>query len=253
MFFSYNGINCADKGVTNVNISSGLQEDPFLPTKNILEQKIKGNPKPYFMGVEYEPLEIPITLSFDEEVDENKLREIANWIDIENYAPLIFEEKQTHIYYAMTTEEGLFVHNGCNQGYVTFTFRCDSPWAYTPSYSQEYDFTTNTVLGTSYTIINHSDFKVKPLIELEVIEGTSFSIVNMSNQGEKLELTGLVEGEKLIIDCEYKSIETDIPLTYRYGNRTNDSKFISFVKGYNYLKVYGKVKLTFIYRGYLKA
>ncbi|WP_168122031.1 distal tail protein Dit [Paenibacillus sp. HB172176] len=253
LLFTFNNENCRDYGVMNVSLDSGMQEEPFTPARVLLEQKIKGNSKPYFMGIEYEPLTISLRLAFEENFDSTKLRSLANWLTTDNYAPLIFESKQSHIYYAMLVDEGTLTHNAANQGYVSITLRCDSPWAWTPAYSQYHDFSENSPTGTSCLIHNVGDLPAAPLFEVEVLSGGSFSIMNTSNGGEKLEYTGLADHEKLTIDCLNKTVDSDIPLTYRYSNKTEDSHFITLVTGANYLIVQGNVKITIKYRGQLKG
>lgn len=253
MNFTFNSESSSDYGVLNVTFDSGMQEEPFLPTRKILEQKIRGNNKPYFLGVEYEPLTIPVRIVFEKDFNIDKLRNLANWLTTDNYAPLIFESKPSHIYYTLLVDEGTLTHNSINQGYVDVTFRCDSPWAWTPAYSQFHDFSSNVTDGTNYTINNVGDLTIQPILEVEIVSGTEFSIQNLSNKGERLSLVGLAVGEKLIIDCQNQTIDSDIPLTYRYGNRTLDSQFISFIKGNNYLNIKGNVKITFKYRGQLRG
>ena len=46
----FNGINSQDLNVLNVSVDSGLYEEPFLGTVNILQETIRGRTKPYYMG-----------------------------------------------------------------------------------------------------------------------------------------------------------------------------------------------------------
>jgi predicted phage tail component-like protein len=253
MFFSFNGQNCRDFGIVHVAIDSGMQDEPFTPSRKRIEHKIRGNHRPYLLDIEYEPLQIPIRLYLEESLTSEKLREIANWLTTEDYAPLIFDSKKGHIYYAMLVDEGTLTHNNNSQGYLSLVFGCDGPWAWTPAYSQFCDFSTNPQDGTPYSIVNKGDLPTQPIVEVEVVSGDNFSITNTSNGGEALAFNGLAAGEKLIIDCLNKTIQTDIPGIYRYSSRLSDSRFLTLLKGNNQLIIKGKIKATFKYRSQLRG
>nr|WP_230193271.1 phage tail domain-containing protein [Paenibacillus sp. CECT 9249] len=110
------------------------------------ETKIRGRDRPYFQGVEKEPLKIGVSFAFEDTWDRRKIREVSRWLTEQPYyQPLYFtdgdDRQPERIYYALVVDEPSLVHNGLRQGYVRLTFRCDGPYAYSPqSYSRRYDW-----------------------------------------------------------------------------------------------------------------
>jgi phage-related protein len=246
--FTYRGRTSEDMGLINVNIgSSGMLEETFLAGRSILEEKIRGRDEPYFYGFTKEPLTIPVTFAFANGFDTDKLKEVAEWLTPDYYSELVFDYDWQRVYYAMVVDEPKLVHNAAGNGYIQITFRCNSPYSYSPTYqlASPLDLSSNTISGTNYTFENLGNRKLKPIIYVEIVSGTAFKIVNTSNSGRKIEFTGLAAGENLTVDCDMETIESDIPLTYRYANMTSDSDFIEMVPGKNYLKIYGQVLISF--------
>src|SRR5690606_1200190 len=149
------------------------------------------------------------------------------------------------IYYAMFIGDSDILHNGIKQGYLELEVECNAPYAFTPVYqSQIYDYSNNDPInGTQFTFLNVGDLPTKPRIMVEIVSGKSFSIINNSNGGQKLEFDDLSVGEILTIDCDSEIIETDIPGTYRYDNMTSDSDFLEMITGNNYLTIKGNIKI----------
>jgi phage-related protein len=248
--FVFNGESSENYGILNVNISSGLQSEPFASGRSIREVKIKGRKEPYFQEIEYEPLQFNVSFYFEENWDDDKIRSVARWLLTPTfYVPLQFSENEDRWFYCLVVDSPELVHNGLKQGYVNLTFRCNSPYSYSPVYTSAIlDYSLNDVDGTAYTFVNNGDVICKPVLEVQIVSGSTFSIVNSSNGGQKLEFTGLTVGENLVIDCEAETIETDLSATYRYENMSSTSEFLSMIFGNNYLTVYGNIKLVWKYQ-----
>ena len=241
--FVYDGLSSRHMGVVQCHLNSGLFEETFLPTRTINEERIRGNDKSYLYGITYEPLVFIISLYFDGELDSEKLREIASWFNVDYYKPLYFLDYPDRIFYCMPDNDSQHIHNGLKQGYFTLTMRCDSPFSYTPyKTTQVYTFENNTQ-GSILEFDNRGDIHCSPLLYLEKIGDGDISIVNLSSNGREFKLTGLVNGEKLVIDNELQTIETDIPLTYRYDNF--NSNYLKMPKEINRLLVTGDCKIQF--------
>lgn len=251
--FNFAGENSQDFGIINVSIDGGMQEEPFLAARSIREVKVKGRKNPYFQEIEYEPLQFNVSFAFEDTWDEAKIRSVARWLgDQTYYKPLIFSEMPNRIFYVIFVDSPQLIHNTLKQGYIELSVRCDSPYSYSPVYTSAlFDYSTNPVEGTAYTFVNNGDVINKPTIEIEIISGTTFSITNNSNGGKKIEFSGLVADENLTIDCEAETIETDIPITYRYSNMSSDSDFLSMVYGNNSLVIKGNIKLRWKYQNIL--
>lgn len=137
LYFSYAGQKSVDYGIINVNLSSGMLEENFVPSRSIVEEKIKGRDQPYFMRTEVEPLQFSVSFAFEESWDSDKIREVARWLTQHDYyQELTFTTEEgvnpERIFYALVVDEATLIHNGLRQGYITLTFRCDSPYAYSP-------------------------------------------------------------------------------------------------------------------------
>jgi len=166
LYFSYNKKNSkTDFGIEilNVNLSSGLIEEPFLSQREILEKKIRKREKPYFQEVRRSPLEFTITIALGnngERFTYDQIRKIASWLDQDFYKELYFSENPNRVYLAILNDVSNLYTNGLNQGYAELKFRCDSPYSYTPQQiTQVYDNGIMDIseLNTSSTIIRLSN------------------------------------------------------------------------------------------------
>jgi predicted phage tail component-like protein len=165
-YFSYAGVLSSDMGIRNVNLDTGMLEEPFMSTREIVEIKIPGRDEPYFQRVEQAPLEFTVSFLFDNGFDEAKTRATARWLKQTYYQPLWFSDNPNRIYYAMVVNDSKLVHNCLSEGYVTLTFRCNSPYAYSPVYtSEEFYMTTKYLTKTESTT---TDFQSGTLTDVEV-------------------------------------------------------------------------------------
>ncbi|MBD2846442.1 phage tail family protein [Paenibacillus sp. IB182496] len=244
LHFTFNGESSRQYGVVLATIGGGLLSEPFLPNTSLLEERIRGRHHVYPTGTAYDPLEFTLSLAFEEEASPERLRRLAAWLRSSRYAPLVFEDKPTHVYWCQPVKDAAFQHNGRGSGYVTVSFRCNAPWAFTPVYTQARQFADNTVQGTDYVFENNGDAAVFPIMAVHLLEGSGFKLVNTSNKGEYFELQDLAPDEKLVIDHETKDIRSDLPQVYRYRNRTAGSRFMRMLPGANHLKIYGHIQLT---------
>jgi phage-related protein len=135
--FVYDGIRSVDMGIINCQISGGMFEETFLPTREIKEVKIRGRDKPYFQEVELEPLSFELTFAFEFGYDEKRIREVARWLMQPYYKPFYTVDNPNRIFYCMVEGDSTLIHNGAKEGYITLTVRCDSPYSYTPKYIKE--------------------------------------------------------------------------------------------------------------------
>lgn len=114
-----------------------MQEEIFFPSREIVEEKVKGNDRPYFMGIETEPLKFSVSFAFEETWNTTKIREVAQWLTQHDYYKELyftndFGIKPERIFYAIVVDDSTVVHNCLKQGYINLTFRCDSPYSYSP-------------------------------------------------------------------------------------------------------------------------
>lgn len=246
LYFTYDGVSSQDFGILNVHLNSGMYDENFLPEREVVTTKVKGRNDPYFNSVEYSPLVFELTFAFEDVWDDAKIKNVSSWLCKDFYKELYFSDYPDRRFYAMYKGNPRLIHNGAKQGYIVLTFETSSPFAFSPVYtSSVYDYTGNPVGGTDLVYTNNGDLPNKPTMIVEIISGSTFTITNNSNGGNKISFTGLSIGEILTIDNLEEEIETSLINTYRYDNMSTDSVFLNFLVGNNNLKILGNIKLQF--------
>jgi phage-related protein len=248
LWFSYAGEYSYDYGIMNVNVSSsGMMSEPFGASRKVNEVKIKGNDKPYFQNIEYEPLEFDLELAFSDIYDSEKIRRVARWLCGQTYyKPMFFQENLDRVFYCLAIGEPELVHTGASQGYIKITMHCDSPYSYTPiQLGTEYNLSSNGAGGTQITFANNGDVACHPEIWITKVNNGDVRIVNNTNGGKEFKFTGLLNNEVVYVDNEMQHIETSLANTYRYSNFNNN--YLEMVRGNNILMVYGTCKIQFRY------
>ncbi len=133
-YFKYAGVASSDYGIRNVNVTSGLQEEPFGSGRSITEIAVRGRSRPYFQSIRREPLTLRVSFAFEQAWDKERLREVCRWLTEQPYyQPLSFTSDNDRIFYALVVEDPQLVHNCLSQGYVQLTFRCNDAYAYSPA------------------------------------------------------------------------------------------------------------------------
>lgn len=115
-------------GIINVSMDSGLQSEPFYPSTNILEISTRYNEKPYFQKIKKEPLVFNLTFAFEDGFDDNKLRQVARWLNQKTFKELYFSNQPDKKYFAIYEGSPRLFHTGMD-GYFEITFRTNSPYA----------------------------------------------------------------------------------------------------------------------------
>lgn len=138
LYFSYAGKKSVDYGIINIDLSSGMQEEALSYSRAIKKLSTKGRDTPYFQSVEKDVLKFNVSFAFEDAFDERKLREVTRWLvgDYSYYQELYFTnelgQEPEKIYYALVVNDPTLIHNSLQQGYITLTFECNSPYAYSP-------------------------------------------------------------------------------------------------------------------------
>ncbi len=222
LHFVYDGVSSRDMKCMQAHLGNSkfYEEEVFLPEKRILEEKVRGRDEPYFYGVEYEPLSLPISIYFPYEMTDKDVRKFCRWIDQDYYKELYFETNPNKKIYAMFEGESKILHKGIKQdAIVIFNMRTNSPFSYSPVYTSEvYDLSQNGDPGYNIIFINLGDLPYSPVMHFEMVGDGDIRIVNMSNGGQEFKMTGLAHGERIQVDCHYQDIIMDIPGMYRYDN-----------------------------------
>ena len=246
--FSYAGIESSEHGIVNVNIRTGLLTEPLVPNRILRETEVRGRARPYFHEIQLSPRVMNLSFAFMEkwrEEEEDKLREVVNWLCGQDYyKPFYFIEEPDRIYYVLVIDNPELVHNAAWSGYMNLTLRANSPYAYSQVQESEEPIVCSGT--TDFMFENEGDILLKPLMEIFTISAGDISIINESDNDREFSLTGLADAETIYIDNDNQFIETDIYMTYRYGNHNN--VFLELLPGENNLKVLGNCQLRFRYQ-----
>lgn len=246
LHFTFDGINSHEAfGIMNVNVNSGgLLQEAFLPRRSVLKSTIRGG-KTYFHDIEQSNLSFSVSFVFKDSFDEEQIRAVARWLNVDYYKPLIFSEQPDRIYYAIPVEDSQLIHNGLKQGYLQLTFSCSHPWSFSPAYTtQVHDLADNTAEGTEIIIANNGDLTTYPIISVTVLSGNTFSVLNKTT-GKSIAFNNMTEDESIRIDCENQDIVSDLPGAYRFEDM--EGEYIALVRGNNRLQVYGNISIQFKY------
>jgi len=235
--FNYAGVSSESMGITNINIDTGMQSEPFFAERSIEEIEIPGNETPYFQRVKSKPLSFAVSFMFNDKWDERKLREVRRWLKQDYYQPLWFEEEPERIYYALAVEDSTLIHNCLKQGYVTLTFRCDSPYAYSPAVE------TASITAGSFSLYNDGDDIVYPELWITTLGVGDVSIANTTT-GKTTTFTGLANEEVVYLNCINETIISDV--TPRYGAYNNIP--LSLNIGLNNITLTGNATLVIKYQ-----
>lgn len=244
--FYYNGISSLEMGLINVSASGGLFQESFIASRRINEVTVRGNEKPYFMGVTRDPLEFDLEFAFLDPYNRDKISEVAMWLDQSYYRELYFIDSPNRRFFCMLDGASDLLHNGYGQGYIKLKVRCDSPYGYSQEYlTTEFDFTKNTANGTVHTFENKGHVELMPEMWIKKYGDGDVSIFNRAT-GQTFEFKGLKDQEIVYIDNEREHIESSLKDTFRYDN-FNDI-YMNLERGRNILIVKGNCKLQIRYR-----
>lgn len=248
----YNGISSEEMGLYNVSTDNGMYKEVFLADKKIVEEKVMGNNKPYFMGIEREPLSFSLTFAFMHPFDSEKKREVARWLNQDYYRELYFLDNPNRRWLCMPISDSNIVHNGLGAGYLEMEFRCDSPYTHSEEYlTEELDFSVSNPsngAGMTYEFKNLGDMPLKPEMWIKKI-GVGDVIIENKADGTIFKFTGLANGEYVYIDNEREEIMSDyteLTGVYRYDNFNNN--YLEMEYGRNILNIKGECKIQFRFR-----
>lgn len=242
--FIFDGIKSADMNQYLIRMDGGGISSPFFGGQDIQEVRMKNKITPYHFGTEKEPIEFTIQISpLDKEWTPQKRNKIGKWLIHEDYKLFQTADDLGKYYYVIATEASEFELYNNDKGFITITFRSNSPYAWSPIYVNSYDLSTNTTT-TIIELDNLSNINknYRPKIEIELVGGeTGVQLRNLSNGGQIFKFEGLSANERVSIDNENEVIKSDIPLSNPFLKFNRN--FLELVYGTNRIEVTGKCKI----------
>lgn len=236
------------KDIYLIEIESGLSKSPFLPSQEILEEYVTGCDTPIFYGQKKSPLDLTVTFSkLDGIWTYDDRRDFARILDPENsdkYLKFKVLTDPAKIYYVKYIDGVDIYTNGEQKGYITVHFRCDSPYYYSDYFIENKNYSAQDT--STHSISNLGNTLCRPEIEITKVGAGSISIVNTTNAGKTLTITGLQDNEIVYVNGETTEITTSLPDTYRYDN--HNGTYLELVYGVNNLQITGKCQITFKYK-----
>lgn len=250
MNFIFNGVSSEDMGVVIASPKGGLYEEDFLPQRSIVETKIPNRNNPYFQRVETTPLSFSLTIFIEEWEERDNLRQIAKWLYLPYYKPLVFSSNLNRIYYAMFIENSSLVHNGGHEGYIELNVRCSSPYTYSPVEETPVFEARMPNTNNSMVIYNTGDITIKPKMWItKRIDKGDIDIVNETN-GQKVIFKNLQVDEQVFVDFDREDIVSSLQFltVYRYDDHNNVwLELEESYDGENKLKFTGNFDIFFSY------
>ena len=207
--FIYDEVESRRMGVLHASMDSSMYEEDFLPSREVITEKVRNRSDVYFKRLERGVRKFQMTFVIDGIITSERERMLKQWLDVEYYKPLQFvEDKEGRVIYCMPEGDTKITHTGM-YGYVTVTMVSNSPFMYGNYKVLKLINDNNLENSPSFVINNRGDKKIP--IEMW-IKKTNFSggikITNLRN-GDVMEIRQLDLNETVYIDGINKYIDTD--------------------------------------------
>jgi len=215
-------------------------ESHFGVRQSIIEEQVPRKPLPYLYEVKQEPFEFETLLFRETEWDLDTRLTICRWLFQKQYKDFVSYDNPDIVYKVICIDSPSKILYGNQGGYIRLRWRSNAPWAYTKVYLDEFDLSLNTTSNISLENKSNIQNIYKPEIEVEIVDGTSFSIKNLTYKGEAVTFENLNVNETIYINGENKRVISSTGL-YRYNNW--NKKTLNLIYGKNNIEVTGKIKL----------
>lgn len=245
LYFTYAGRKSSEFGIYNVSIQPDLFTEPLMANRNIKELVTPSRNKPHFEYLQRDPLTLTVSFLFGNGWDDDLIDDVIRWLGTDNYEPLEFEDDLSHIYYAVPTTGLDLIHNGLKEGHMNLTFRCDSPFSYSPQIQTHWYDNSNSTSPLIIQLENKGHIDCFPEIDIVKVGAGDISIVNLSNAGQEFKFTTLSDAEEVYTDNENEIITSSLNV-YRYDNFNDNYLYLKY--GVNTLQLTGSCKLRFSYQ-----
>lgn len=249
--FSFDGISCEEYGLMLYDFNNTSQGDSKFASLEIEEDRVAGRHRSLFYNTYYKkPLEFKLIFGANEDaadarepIDRYEMQLIGAWLtDRKEYCDLVIDQPDMERvrYRCIITDLEVLEHSG-NKWAMQATVHCDSPYGYLLPQTFEYVLDGETdILLPSRSSINRPFY---PVMQIEMGESKTLSIVNHSDNDREFTLTDLPHANEIItLNGETGILTGDSGLNlYPYCN----FKFPRLSRGDNILTIKGAAKVTF--------
>lgn len=245
--FFFNNELSTNMGLANVHLEGGLYTERLIANRELFEETIRGKTKPYFISLEQKPIEFQLSFAFLDSFDDEKLRQVSRWLNVDYYKEFYFIENPTFRYFAMPVSDVNIVHNGLKQGYITLTMRTNDSFAFSEEIlTQEYDLSINAETGTKIRIDNNGDLPLAIEMWIRKTSDGDITIINENDDNKEFKIVNLRDGEEVYIDHQHEYIISNVPNIFHFDDILTE--YIKLPIGANVLNIYGECKIQFRYR-----
>lgn len=238
--FILNGITNTSKDVIIVSFENDILTSVGVPfSRSVSSSGEYSSNNPLFKKEEKEPDEIVLNFMYidkhyiPQQWTESKIIDIKEWIVTEDFIPFISGDNPNYVTYMMCTK----IENKMTPemlGVLECTFKPFSHYKY-KKYSKK---TTLSGVSKTFTINNPSIEVYKPVIVLTNLGNTS-----TVNKVQDFEITGLANGETVIIDNLMKTVlNSDDENKFSLCNRT----WVELKQGDNNLTINGNCEIEIL-------
>lgn len=250
LYFNFDGISSSEFGLLNIVLDSGMYDETFTSSREIIETKMNGNPKPVLHSIETSPLQFEMIIAFEDKYTDRDLDKIIRWLFVDYYRPLYFQGKENKVYMAMPVDDSSIIHNGINEGYITLTMRCDSSNIYSPVIVSPLETISTT---KTITLAIDSHFDIYPEISIKKIGNGTITIESLDDNNSIFMIKDLTNYEDIYINSEKEIIVSDIPAMYRYDKLVGDfPRMVYLPSETNRFKITGACEIKFRYKNLYK-
>lgn len=244
LYFNFDGLDSKGFNLVHIDLNGSMFEEALVSSREINETRIAGSDKPSFNRLELSPREFDLNLAFEDKFTDVQIDKIIRWLFADYYKPLYFIGNESKLVYCLPIGDPTLVHNGLKQGYFTLRMRCNSPFLYSPiTVSELYDLST---MDKTVILSNKGHRNLYPEISIQKIDDGDITIINRTDGARFFEIKELTNMEKIYINCEKETIQTDILGIYRYNNVFGE--YPRLLYGENSLEITGKCKIQFRYQ-----
>lgn len=241
MGFTIDGIPSEQLKVFHVSTEEGFFEEQLGAEREIVEDVNQRSNKRFFKRVSEEALTIPFVVAWQGKLEDKEIKEIVRAFSKKKYVSLTFEGSD-RVYMVLSVGERTMNHIGTNEGYMSFTLRCDGSHKYSEPIISEHDLTSEI----AFSINNDGDVPVTLEFSFKASSDGDLEIVR---EGYTVKITKLRTGETILVNTDINMVFSDaIGNPNKYPDVVGELEKLNIEEGVQNYSFKGKGKLTIAYQ-----